>query len=81
MTNVARHAGVFEASVFLTVNEAGLQVRVEDRGQGFDLSTALGTYASTGLAGMSERLMLLGGTLDIEAAPGNGVKINACLPL
>lgn len=81
LTNVARHAGIFEASVFLTVNETSLQVRVEDRGQGFDPGNVSGAHASTGLAGMSERLMLLGGTLDIEAAPGNGVRINACLPL
>lgn len=81
LTNVARHANVPEASVSLTASELNLLVRVEDRGRGFDLNAALGAHNSTGLAGMSERLMLLGGTLDIQAAPGNGVKISACLPL
>jgi signal transduction histidine kinase len=41
----------------------------------------VGTSRSTyGLLGMSERITLLGGTLQIESAPGSGTRIEASIP-
>lgn len=81
LTNIARHAGVSEATVSLTSSATILQARIADRGRGFDVAAALGAHSSTGLAGMAERLMLLGGTLEIDSAPGKGATLTAILPL
>jgi signal transduction histidine kinase len=80
LTNVARHAGVREATVRLQADRDLLHVRVEDRGAGFDPDAALAARASSGLSGMRERAALLGGTLEVETAPGGGVRLQAKLP-
>jgi signal transduction histidine kinase len=80
LTNVARHAGVGECRVGLWLDDRGvLSIRVEDRGAGFDPASARG--ASTGLSGMEERAMLLGGVLWVESAPGAGTRVVAELPV
>jgi PAS domain S-box-containing protein len=79
LTNVARHAEVKSATVRIHCGDGKLQIEVEDEGQGFQLST-VGRH-SGGLSGMQERAELLGGTLHAEAAPGEGVRLRAELPL
>jgi PAS domain S-box-containing protein len=79
LTNVARHAGVGECQVRLWLDEGALHVQVEDRGAGFDPALARG--ASTGLSGMEERALLLGGALRVESAPGAGTRVVAELPV
>jgi signal transduction histidine kinase len=60
-------------------DQGALRVQVEDRGAGFDPTSARG--ASTGLSGMEERVSLLGGTLRLESAPGAGTRVEAELPV
>ena len=79
LTNVARHAGVAEASAELWAEDRWLALRVEDRGRGFDKAAALG--ASSGLTGMGERARLLGGSLSVESRPGAGTRLLARLPV
>jgi signal transduction histidine kinase len=81
LTNVARHAKVNEVTVRLWADEGILSVQVEDHGAGFvyDSGTASGT--SSGLTGMHERAVLLGGRLTVESAPGAGTRLAAELPL
>jgi signal transduction histidine kinase len=79
LTNVARHAGVTEVEVGLEARDDGLELRVEDRGAGFDPATAR-PGDSGGLAGMRERARLLGGKVLIESAPGKGARLVAKLP-
>jgi PAS domain S-box-containing protein len=81
LTNVARHAGVKEAAVRLWVDAGRLQVQVEDQGAGFAPDAVLAAGRSNGLPGMRERVMLLGGRLVIESAPGDGTHLLAELPL
>jgi signal transduction histidine kinase len=81
LTNVARHAGVDEVKVAISADAENLAVLVEDRGAGFSPDAALAAGASNGLAGMRERAQLLGGTLAIESAPGEGTKVMALLPI
>jgi PAS domain S-box-containing protein len=80
LTNVARHAGVSEATVRLSMQGSALFVSIEDRGSGFDV-TAARAGASSGLAGMHERMALLGGSLTIDSAPGTGTSVAAVLPI
>jgi len=81
LTNVARHAGASKATVRLWADDETMGVQIEDQGAGFDLEAALSTGASSGLAGMHERVALLGGQLTIETAPGTGTRLTAELPL
>ena len=80
LTNVARHAGVSEVSVRLWVDSGTLYAHVEDRGIGFDPHAA-GARGHTGLAGMNERVLSLGGQLRVESAPGDGTSVLAELPI
>jgi signal transduction histidine kinase len=77
LTNVARHAGVSEATVGLWGDADTLTVRVQDAGGGFDPTE---TRTSIGLAGMQERAALLAGQLHIESRPGQGTCITAEFP-
>jgi signal transduction histidine kinase len=54
---------------------------VEDDGVGFDLPAAARKLDSFGLAGMRERVTMLGGSIDIRSAKGKGTKILAALPV
>ena len=58
-----------------------LGVQIEDRGRGFDPEAVLAATRSHGLAGMQERVDLLGGHLAIESRPGEGSRLTAELPL
>jgi PAS domain S-box-containing protein len=78
LTNVARHAAVREATVRVWADQAAVHVQVEDRGRGFDVSAA---EHSVGITGMRERALLIGGSLDVESAPGRGTVVTADIPL
>jgi PAS domain S-box-containing protein len=81
LTNVARHAGVKDATVRVWTTADVLSVQIEDRGRGFDPEVAVATTGSSGLVGMAERVKLLNGHLTVEATPTLGTQITAELPL
>jgi signal transduction histidine kinase len=81
LTNVARHAGVKEATVRLFVENTTVRVQIEDRGAGFNPTEAMARHASTGLLGMRERAELLDGQFCLESAPGRGTNLTVELPL
>lgn len=70
LTNVARHAGVPEVTVRLWADQNMLGLQIEDQGTDFDPEATLAAGTSSGLAGMRERALLLGGHLTVESAPG-----------
>jgi len=65
--NIAKHSGC--SSVNLSVRSADgiLRLLVEDDGVGFDLKEAMGKPGSFGLAGVRERVALLGGACEIQS--------------
>jgi signal transduction histidine kinase len=81
LTNVARHARVGEAAVRVWVEDATLRVQVEDQGVGFDPEAVWDAGRSNGLPGLRERVLLLGGRLDVDAALGGGTHLLAEFPL
>ncbi|HSO75864.1 MAG TPA: sensor histidine kinase, partial [Blastocatellia bacterium] len=81
LTNVARHSGAPEALVRVWSTEDLVCVVIEDRGAGFDSRSALESHSSSGLTGMRERALLLGGQLHIESAPSVGTRLTVELPL
>ncbi len=81
LTNVARHAGVGTATVRVWSAAESVGLQIEDRGRGFHPESVLAATRSHGLAGMQERVNLLGGHLAIESRPGEGSRLTAELPL
>jgi signal transduction histidine kinase len=81
ITNVVRHAGAKEAAVELTLGNAEAVLKVEDRGAGFVAESWKIGQDSTGLMGMSERALLLEGSVSIDSHPGEGTRVTAVIPL
>jgi len=84
LTNVLRHAKAKRVSVLLERRPDHVLLIVEDDGQGFDAQAVLmasGTHGRLGLLGMRERVILVNGTIEIEAAPGTGTTVFVRIPL
>lgn len=80
LTNVARHAKAHTATIALRQADGRVTLTVEDDGAGFDADAALAHPSGLGLAGMRERLALVGGTLQVHSAPGRGTHLVATAP-
>jgi PAS domain S-box-containing protein len=84
LTNVVRHAAAQRVSVELSQSERLLGVVIRDDGVGFDVPSMLERAAGgshLGLAGMRERVEILGGHLAIDSRPGHGTHIRVAFPL
>jgi signal transduction histidine kinase len=84
LTNVMRHAGAEAVQVACAVAGDTLVIEVEDDGAGFDprsVSNPRKSGQGLGLLGMRERMALLGGRVEIDAAPGSGTRVTVSLPL
>jgi signal transduction histidine kinase len=79
LTNVARHAEATKVIVVLRVGKDDLFLSIEDNGKGFVVTD--NNRKTLGLLGMKERATKMGGTLDINAAPGIGTSILIAVPL
>jgi len=77
LQNVAKHAGP-GAHADVRLRDAGdaLELVVADDGRGFDPDAAKGL----GIANMTDRIRTLGGTLEIQSAPGAGTTIICRVP-
>ena len=85
LTNIVKHAQrPSNVSVVVRRMDVTLHVIIEDNGCGFDMgaqASKAGNHRGLGLEGMRERLALVGGTLDVESAPGVGTTIFARIRL
>jgi signal transduction histidine kinase len=83
LLNVVKHAGVKQAELCLRQRAGGIELEVRDKGTGFDLQTlkAVDADHGFGLFSIRERAELLGGTLAIDSAPGQGTRVVLSLPL
>ncbi len=84
LNNVVKHASAGHTTVRLSGDGGQITGEITDDGDGFDLAgvepSADGGWA-VGLLGMNERVTLLGGTLEIETAPGTGTSVRFAIPL
>ncbi len=80
VTNAVTHAGVGQMAVALYGRPDAIQLEIVDAGIGFDVDAAL-NGSGRGLAGMQERVRLVGGELVIQSRPGAGTSIHARVPL
>ncbi len=81
LTNIARHANVNTAAVWLLFDGKTFTVHVHDEGVGFNPKATRTSRPSSGLVGMRERAVALGGELKISSTRGNGTDIIAHLPV
>jgi PAS domain S-box-containing protein len=77
LTNIARHAGVSEATVSVWAEGKTLGIQVEDKGTGFDAETSQALNITSGLSGMRERAVLSGGQFTLESHAGKGSRLMA----
>jgi len=80
LRNAGRHANASRADVRLERLDGGLELVVTDDGIGFD-ATRRRNGASLGHASMRQRVVQLGGTLEIDSSPGRGTVVQAWVPL
>jgi signal transduction histidine kinase len=74
LNNIARHSQAEQVLVRLQAGPDGVLLEITDNGVGFDPTTVSG---GLGLAGMHERVELLGGTLDVLSKPGGPTVVTA----
>ncbi|EIG61997.1 histidine kinase [Bradyrhizobium sp. WSM1253] len=82
LTNVFRHAGATSVNVVIepvaqaaSDGRSGARVRISDNGRGMEPGQKLGF----GLVGMRERILALGGTLNVVSGDG-GLTVEALVP-
>jgi signal transduction histidine kinase len=80
LNNVAKHSSASCVNLFLHSADKELRLRVEDNGIGYRAEDAQDKRESFGLAGMRERVSLLGGNFHIDGRPGRGTRVRIELP-
>ncbi len=78
LTNVTRHAEASEVEIELAAHPDRVELRIADDGRGFDPAAV--DQGRLGVLGMRERAELLGGTLVVSSAPGDGTRIEVVIP-
>jgi len=78
LQNVQKYAHASCATVRLSDDAGVLHFEVADDGDGFDVATA---RRGAGLTNMADRLDALGGSLDVESAPGHGARLRGSIPV
>jgi len=79
LRNIQRHSGAREAHLRLTRVADGVELAIQDRGEGFD-RTQPGWRPGVGIASMEERTRLLGGKFQLESRRGHGTRLLVWLP-
>lgn len=86
--NIVKHADVDRAEIHLAQHGHSVVLTVTDGGKGFDsraeLAGAPGLGSSGtryGLAGIAERVHLIGGQLQLTSAPGRGSTVEVRVPI
>ncbi|MBI4771837.1 MAG: hypothetical protein HY784_15845 [Chloroflexi bacterium] len=78
LANVAKHAQAGRVDIRLAGEDNGLSMTIEDDGRGFAMPGDIGDLTAQGhfgLVGLRERVNLIGGTLSLQSAPGQGTRI------
>jgi signal transduction histidine kinase len=77
LANVRKHAKATHVTVTLSYISDVVALDIRDDGVGFVSDTAMGGF---GLRGLRERTQQLGGTVDVDSAPGEGTTVSVTIP-
>jgi signal transduction histidine kinase len=82
LSNVQKHANANRVEVRLQARKNGLEVSVQDNGQGFDPHKIVSgsNGEGVGLLSMRERAELVRGRLSVLSSPGNGCQVVLYVP-
>jgi CheY-like chemotaxis protein len=85
LVNVVKHAGTDRVTLTVTLGQDGqIRIVVADDGSGFDAArldaASSAEQAGWGLFSIRERLVLLGGRLEVNSAPGCGARFELVAP-
>jgi signal transduction histidine kinase len=78
LSNIRKHSHATRASVRVRAQSGYVSLEVSDNGCGFAADAR--AKRRLGLVGVVERVRLLGGDVEIESSPGNGVLVRVTLP-
>lgn len=76
--NIARHARARRVSLELSERNGDAILEIRDDGVGFTIDQATSGH---GLGNMRQRAFAVGGTLQVESAPGSGARVRLELPM
>lgn len=79
VNNTLKHAGATTLTIQLTSFESQVLLTVEDNGKGFIFEQTK-NKEGIGLSNVQHRVNMLGGSIYIDSAPGNGALISIELP-
>lgn len=80
LANVRKHARAGRVRLSITGDGQGVELRVEDDGRGIAEPEDL-EARGFGIAGMRERVALVGGTIDVGTRPEGGARLVVRVPL
>ena len=83
LSNVREHSGASSVEIHVRMRRSAIEVRVTDDGHGFEVGRALARAAQRGrlgIVGIGERVRMLGGTFEIDSAPGGPTMVTFALP-
>jgi len=84
LSNVRKHAKATKIILTVEFINSTVQMTVQDNGKGFTppkLTEHLVAVGKLGLLGMYERARLIGGTITVESASGQGTKVIVKVPI
>jgi signal transduction histidine kinase len=83
LSNIREHSGASRVDITVRARRSSIEVRVADDGAGFEVERAIARAAQRGrlgLVGIGERVRMLGGSFEIESAPGGPTVLTFSLP-
>jgi signal transduction histidine kinase len=78
LNNALKHAAATEVWVEMALEAGRVCLRVADNGVGFDVAQVI---TGVGLQSLRERAASCGGAVTVMAEPGEGTRIEVCLPM
>lgn len=82
LANVARHAKASHVEVTIEERENRIRMTIKDDGRGFQVSekTCSTNKIRLGLIGMRERAEMMGGSFQVQSAPGGPTELQVEVP-
>ncbi len=83
ITNIVKHSRAETVLIQCTITPKAVTIEIEDDGRGYDpagISQTAADGRGLGLAGIQERMEILGGTALIDSAPGQGTRLVLNVP-
>lgn len=75
INNVLKHSEASALRVALQKSSQGVELKIDDNGQGFDFSEKLNDFQSLGLKTLKERIASMEGSMKVISSKGNGTSL------